>query len=192
MKRKKLTIEIMRDVAAQRGGICLSNRYVKYVTKLLWQCAKGHTWEATPQSIKHGTWCPTCTHNKKLTLEEMQKRAVKRGGKCLSTRYINSDTKLEWECAKGHRWNTTPSSIHRGTWCPFCAGLAKKTIEDMQKLAAQRGGICVSSNYIIIKAKLTWQCAKGHTWQATPSSIQQGTWCPHCYRANRCAYFRLT
>ena len=43
--------------------------------------------------------------------------AKRRGGRCLSTRYLNKDQKLEWECAKGHRWRAALSNIRQhGTW----------------------------------------------------------------------------
>lgn len=38
-------------------------------------------------------------------IEDMQKLAEKRGGKCLSTEYAY--TKLEWECDEGHTWLMT-------------------------------------------------------------------------------------
>ena len=38
----------------------------------------------------------------KISIEEMQEIARKRGGKCLSKKYINAHTKLEWQCANGH------------------------------------------------------------------------------------------
>ncbi|PKM92484.1 MAG: hypothetical protein CVU81_00175, partial [Euryarchaeota archaeon HGW-Euryarchaeota-1] len=43
------------------------------------------------------------------------------GGKCLSTKYINANTKLKWQCKEGHRWEAIPSSIKKGSWCPVCA-----------------------------------------------------------------------
>jgi orotate phosphoribosyltransferase-like protein len=27
---------------------------------------------------------------------------------------------------------------------------------------------------------ITWECMKGHIWEARPNSIQQGSWCPYC------------
>ena len=43
------------------------------------------------------------------------------GGKCLSNEYIDSNAKLEWECADGHRWWQTPHAIKvSGHWCPHC------------------------------------------------------------------------
>jgi len=58
---------------------------------------------------------------KKLNIEEMQKLAKERGGKCLSKKYINNRTKLEWECEKGHIWKATLGTIKRGSWCPICS-----------------------------------------------------------------------
>lgn len=112
----------------------------------------------------------------------MRELANSRGGKCLSNQYTNVDTKLLWQCAKGHVWEATPSSIKSNkSWCPECAGLKKRTIEEMRELAESRGGKCLSDKYVNIKTKLLWQCAKGHTWEAVPGSlITQGTWCPIC------------
>ena len=38
----------------------------------------------------------------KFTIKDMQGIAEARGGKCLSTEYVNSNTHLEWECSEGH------------------------------------------------------------------------------------------
>ena len=55
-----LTVVQMRELAAKRGGQCLSDNYTNARTKLRWKCAQGHEWDAVPHSIKAGTWCPTC------------------------------------------------------------------------------------------------------------------------------------
>ena len=56
----KGTIKEMQRIARKRGGKCLSDTYVNNQTKLLWECAAGHQWEAIPNSIKSGTWCTHC------------------------------------------------------------------------------------------------------------------------------------
>jgi hypothetical protein len=109
----------MQEIAAERGGRCLSTEYVNSSTKLKWECALGHVWEATPQAIKKGKWCVECAGSQ-FTIEAMQKIASERGGKCLSDRYVNTSTKLKWECDKGHTWEATPSVIRKGDWCPEC------------------------------------------------------------------------
>ena len=181
----KLTIDEMREIAEKHGGKCLSDSYINSKAKLLWQCAKGHQWKAIPSSIKRGQWCSKCAGIAKLTIEEMQRIAEERGGKCLSDSYINSKTKLLWECKKEHQWEAKPSNIKSGHWCHVCAGNVKLTIEELHLLAEKRGGKCLSDSYINSKTKLLWQCAKGHQWEAIPSNIKRGQWCWECYQSKK-------
>lgn len=184
--KTKLTIEQMQELARKRGGKCLSNKYLNKDSKLLWECAEGHRWEARPGSIKRGQWCCHCAGTKKGSIEEMQKIAETRGGKCLSTTYVNSNTKLLWECAEGHKFEATPSNVkNRASWCRICsykkrAEIGKLGIEDMQKLASERGGKCLSRNYINSHTKLQWECSEGHKWNMEPVIVRSGRWCPEC------------
>lgn len=62
----EFTIEDMQQVAAFRGGTCLSTQMVKgdWDTPLQWQCAQGHVFTATPRLILlGGHWCPDCFPN---------------------------------------------------------------------------------------------------------------------------------
>lgn len=58
-----------------------------------------------------------------FTIEDMQKAAEFRGGKCLSTSMVKGDwdTQLEWQCAEGHTFMASPRLILLGGhWCPEC------------------------------------------------------------------------
>jgi len=129
-----------------------------------------------------GTWCPFCAGLVKLTIEEMQTIALSKEGLCLSTEYINTGTKLKWKCKRGHVWESVPSSIKKGTWCPVCARNLKDTIMHMKKLASSKRGQCLSTEYINCKTRMKWQCDKGHKWSTVSSHIKNGTWCPVCAR----------
>jgi hypothetical protein len=115
-----------------------------------------------------------------LTLTQMQALARDKGGECLSTKYVNSKTKLRWTCGDGHEWEAVPNSIQQGHWCPHCAGTAPVTLLQMQALARDKGGECLSTAYVNNYTNLRWRCADGHEWEAKPNNIQQGRWCPHC------------
>jgi hypothetical protein len=177
-----VTIKNMQELAKCKGGKCLSTEYLNTNSKLKWQCRHKHTWEAAPANVKKGTWCPHCAKNMPLTLEELQNVAISRGGKCLGKQYVNAQSKISWECSKGHQWKATPANIRQGNWCHQCR---KLTIELMQEIAEERGGKCLSKVYKNIRHPLSWECAKGHRWDTTPSSIRQGTWCPECARKRR-------
>ena len=123
----KHCIEEMRDLAIALSGKCLSVEYLGSKSKLLWQCAQGHCWEARPSSVMQGFWCPACAHNQRLRLSEFQDLAASRGGTCLSHTYANERTQLRWCCAEGHCWKATPGKVKRGSWCPTCANLQKRS-----------------------------------------------------------------
>ena len=58
-----------------------------------------------------------------LDIEDMRQAAEFRGGKCLSESMTKGDlaTKLEWECAFGHRFEASPALILLGGhWCEEC------------------------------------------------------------------------
>jgi hypothetical protein len=122
---EKLLISHAKKVAKNRNGKCLSSKYKNSKSRLKWQCNKGHVWEASIDSVKRGSWCPSCARNKKLTIVDMDKIAKKRGGKCLSDKYVNARTKLKWICKKGHIWEAVPDSIRRGSWCRKCSSNQK-------------------------------------------------------------------
>ncbi len=192
--RRSWTIDDMHQLAAEKNGRCLSSTYINHHTKLIWECQYGHRWNTSPESIIYGRWCPDCSGTKKKTIEDMQQLASKNKGQCLSAAYTNTRTPLRWRCAEGHEWETAPFNIQQGHWCPHCAGTYRPYrrkqatqwhIEDMQALAEEKGGKCLSEVYKSIPFKLTWECQKKHIWEATSSAVIEGCWCPFCARNRR-------
>lgn len=116
---------------------------------------------------------------KKVTIETMQALAKAKGGKCLSAVYINNNTKLKWQCKRGHIWQTKVGHVKAGHWCPTCAS-RKHSIEDMRKLAKSYDGQCLSNSFQNVNIKLKWKCAKDHIWMANPSVVKAGRWCLDC------------
>jgi len=106
--------------AAAKGGAAVTRGRVTAHQSVRWRCAVGHTWTSDPYRLARGTWCPWCT-GRLPTIERMQALAAARDGRCLSDKYIDQDTKLLWECEKGHQWWTRPASVRGGSWCPQCA-----------------------------------------------------------------------
>ena len=179
----KLDLEELKALAKQRGGQCLSKEYINNRTKLRWKCQKRHEWEAAPAHIKNGTWCPICAGNRPNSIEQCKDLARERNGECVSTDYINMHTKLKWRCEKRHEWMATPNSVKRGSWCPYCSGNVKLDLEELKALAKQRGGECLSKEYVNNRTRLRWRCQTGHEWEAAPANVKNGTWCPVCARS---------
>lgn len=141
-------------------------------------------------------WCAECRPN---LPEEKEKRvqylkkakahAEAKGGKCLSTEYINSDKKLLWQCSEKHTpwkstYQNTVGTLNR--WCPECAGQfsPEEQLERAKQYAISKGGQCLSTEYIP-KQKLIWKCREidHQSWLARMSSVinsKNSTWCPEC------------
>ncbi|CAG8743852.1 6791_t:CDS:2 [Gigaspora margarita] len=111
----------------------------------------------------------------------------------------NSLSYLEWRCTKGHEWTASFSSIkYQRSWCPYCAGnirytletaklvafnkgQAKNTLYIAKIVAINKGGDCISNKYINGSSHLRWKCAKGHEWNATLENVKnRDSWCPIC------------
>lgn len=119
-KHPKLNIALFDEIAKKKGGKCLSIMYSNQKTKMFFECKRSHKWYALSGNIQKGKWCPTCSGNRKKTIEEMKELAQQKEGKCLSKVYINSKTKLIWKCKNNHRWLACYSDIKNGSWCQIC------------------------------------------------------------------------
>ena len=179
---RKITIQDACELAIQRNGSCLSITCAGYKDTLKWQCELNHIWKTTYGTINNGSWCPICADTKKrLPLIQLQKLAQKKDGYCLATNYKNNCTPIPWRCNKNHTWLAMVTNIKQGKWCPYCAGNARLSIEQMHKIAEIRGGKCLSIEYINNNIKLLWQCAHNHIWEGRANDIiQKYKWCPIC------------
>lgn len=170
----------MQAIAVKKGGKLLSERYLGSREQLNWSCAEGHTWWASPHTVKSGHWCNRCAGHEAYTLDEVREMARSRGGKCLALNYKNNKEKLPFVCAYGHTWETTSKQIAKGTWCPKCGGTSKYTEKDLYKLALDRDFKYLSGTSYSAGQPVTWECPEGHQWAAVPAFVKAGSGCPYC------------
>ncbi len=73
----ELDAEDMRSAAAFRGGKLISANMKKgdLYTKLRWECADGHRFDASPYTVaKAGHWCPECVKDYVWDFDRLAKR----------------------------------------------------------------------------------------------------------------------
>ncbi len=117
---KKLSIDIMYELADRRGLQFLSSDYQGTNIKHKWKCGKcQYIWKAVPSSIQRNSGCPKCA-GRCQSLETMHKLAKKRGFQFLSSCYKTMNTKYEWKCRDNHVWKASAHHIKGGTGCPYC------------------------------------------------------------------------
>lgn len=168
------------ELVNNKGGKVISDRYINNATNITIECRKEHQWQAAPNKIKLGKWCPKCCNRYPAQAKkDFYKLVQERGGKVLS-KYINTQNKILLECSKGHQWKVIPSNIKSGTWCAKCAHNCPVQSEEIfHKIVKEQGGK-VLGTYINTRTKVLIECSKGHQWEVIAARINQGCWCPTC------------
>ena len=105
-------------------------------------------------------------------------------GKCLDSFYINSRTKMNWECKENHQWQATFHNVYGlNSWCPYCSGNNKHSLNIINEwLVCKPNGKCLSIEYVNNRTAMKWQCGKcNYIWQATWLAVHKdNNWCPKC------------
>lgn len=204
--RRAELFDRVRRTAMDREGECLSKELSPGQTTLKFRCNANHTWETRPYTILAGHWCKECGTVKKninklnQMFERAKNAALLKGGECLSESYDYSGQKLRFRCKCGNEWETRPVDVvkAKGTWCPLCvdtspksmsikdrhdratASSRKNTLERMYLIAKERGGECISTEYLPGQKKLKFSCSCGNIWDVNPAKITGGQWCREC------------
>lgn len=187
-------LERLREAARRRGGECLSPEYLGVMRKHEFRCAEGHVWQARGASVmSNNLWCPRC-HNWPIDratwqadgLARLQAAAAGHGGESLAQEYQGANARYRFRCSRGHEWDARASHVLAGNWCRVCMTLSQRlTLEDAQRIAIERGGQCLSTEYLRCQQKLHWLCHRGHSWHSAFTNIRSGKWCPTCGHMSR-------
>lgn len=184
---KILRLAKAKEYAQNKGGDCLSTEYLGANSKLTWKCSHGHEWDAPTKNVMFGSWCPQCAgyFTKEEGIKRAQQYAISRGGQCLSHEYVNTQTQMLWKCSHGHEWKAKCTDIlNKKTWCSQCEKINRQNKEGLtlaQAYAKERGGECLSTEYIGARKELTWKCANNHIWNSKYKNVVlENSWCPQC------------
>lgn len=169
--------------------------------KRLWQCAKGHTWEATVRnmvrSIDRGTdGCPVCSSHMSnrgrhgTVAEErpdLLADAVDPGE--VGGLTVGSGKVVDWVCRNHDAPHTYKMSVRKraiGQGCPICGHRVIVTgVNDLATLRPDLAGELVDQTQATLvgvgsERLLEWRCSRGHTWTAAVYARVAGNGCPLC------------
>lgn len=121
-KDSEYHLKELRNIAESKGGKLLSTEYKGGKNKLKFSDSKGREFWSRCDQIKSGKWSPYergLGFSNEYYINELKEIAEKRGGKIISTKYVNSRTKLEFEDRNGERFFADSHSIKKGIWSPF-------------------------------------------------------------------------
>lgn len=122
-----LDFQSLKEMMRSYNIECLSDIYSGSFVKLKWRCCCGFIWNEALAYLKNKIVanmhiCRQCHKNsiKKDRLLEMINIAKTFNGNCLSNEYVNSYSKLQFQCKNMHQWWAVPANVKRGSWCQLC------------------------------------------------------------------------
>ena len=168
--------------------------------KVWWKCDKGHEWQSIISHRTQGSGCPFCSGRYAIK----GKNDLQTVNPFLANEWnydknedlkpedftANSTKKVWWKCQIGHEWQAVIESRNSGMGCPYCSG--RYTIKGENDLQTINPSLASEWNYKKnnkltpsdvmpnSRKKVWWKCQKGHEWQATVQSRNQGRGCPIC------------
>lgn len=126
------------------------------------------------------------------TRERLDTLIEMKGGKRLSETGDSVDEKIDVECQNGHIWRVKPASLlYSKSWCKQCkVDERRRGKEEIEEMARERGGECLSASYTNVQTQIRWRCAQGHEFALATRSVLQGSWCPECRRNGKKTPYR--
>lgn len=206
----RTSLDDCQQAAEKRGGRCLSTEYKNANCKVQWRCKYGHIWEASLSKVKQNRWCKICGYessSKKRKFSDAigiaKSIAIDNGGKCISNEYINIDSKLLWKCKNvNHKeWRASLYCVKNlNRWCKGCSADERSRVHKIKRLqvaintAKEKGGRCLSTEYIGKNTKMLWKCSvSSHpSWRTSISVVvNDNCWCPECGNESSSKKMRL-
>lgn len=182
-RKRKINVTFLREYAEQKKGKCHATGYENHSIPLPWECENGHKWDYPWDYVRKGNWCPQCTGKRsrqKWSLEFAKKLGESKGLDCISKKFINCTTNMQWKCKKeGHESWIRPDNLHN-QGCPQCSRNMVSAEVYVEIAEEKKGGLDVST-FKNSSSLARWWCEWGHTWWTKPYWIRiYGRWCPHC------------
>lgn len=151
-------------------------------TKVRWRCGHGHEWtRAIFEVVQAKSRCQGC-RSLGFLHPELASELVRPEDAAVSA---GSNKRVEWRCGEGHTWKTPVASrTLQGTGCPYCVGkraTADNRIAGTHPHLVSQTAEDISAEPPSSVRRVVWNCASGHSWEASISSrAKQGSGCPYC------------
>lgn len=161
--------------------------YVNNHTKIKVKHNKcGNIYKVGPNSFIQGYRCPHCNGGIKKSDKWFEQKVMSLVGNeyAFLDSYVNSATKLKVKHNKcGHIYEVTPNTFLRGSRCPYCAGVAKKTDtqfkQEVYDLVGDEYSILGEYQSVNTKIKMRHTIC-GNIFFPTPKHFLNGSRCPYC------------
>ena len=167
-------------------GYSTLSEYTSAKDFILLKCPNGHTYQIRPDCFKSKqSRCPICRGKCKETNKENFLTKIKSLNITLCEPFDGYMTRIDMRCPVGHKFQTSPYSIMKGTNCPVCAikirGLTRRDGSHLRFInALKNDNYRLTGTFVNTTTSVEVECNKGHSYRALPSSYFVGYRCPVC------------
>lgn len=189
--KKKLTLNQVKDIFAQKSYTLLTEKYVGVMATLRYKCPKGHIEETTLNRFQNDHGCPECDRISRMNisvsniLKEKNYRLIRE----FKVKTVNQNIirKIEFECDKGHigTVNQTTLTSSQTDWmgCKICKSISERNeYNDIFDFFKECGCTLLSKEYKNNKDPLDFVCSCGNTSTIIYSALSRGRRCGACSR----------
>lgn len=191
---KKLTHEFVK-AAFESAGYEMLGEYSGSMSPIEVRCERGHLRQMSWNAFSRGTRCAICSNKAKLTHDFVASQFKLAGYEILDN-YVNSWTKIRFQCPVGHTSQVTWDAFKQGVRCGICN--TSKRNEQIRQVALSRrldhsfvaeqfslAGYEVLSKYVDSGTPIEIRCERGHTHRISWESFKNGNRCGVCAKENR-------
>ncbi len=116
------------------------------------------------------------------SLKRLRGALLPYGFKLLKSNWQGWNAQYRFRCGNGHEISRSGSHLYYHiVACPTCRN--EESLRQLDQLARQAGGRCLSEQYVGRTASYQFVCREGHVFEKTASNLQKGSWCVLCARA---------
>ncbi len=117
---KKLTYKYVKRQFELSNWHLIEDTYINSKTPMKCICPNGHLTSKKYNDLQQNKGCASCCNRERITLYKVNRAFEKEGYTAHIDTYINSSTRFECTCDKGHIYTTFWDNFREGKRCPFC------------------------------------------------------------------------
>jgi hypothetical protein len=182
---KKHTFEYVKNYFEAQGCELLEEEYINAHIQLKYKCKCGNISKIKFNNFQQGQKCIECRRGVRIDYKYVYNYFVK--NRCLLKEkvYIDSKTKMKYECSCGNNSEIVFYNFKRGARCKKCgikkqAEKQKHLYEDVKKCFSDNRCELLEKEYINNYTKMKYKCSCGHNSEIIFANFQAGARCKKC------------
>lgn len=164
--------------------------------QVICRCGKHRSTSWTSLRLRDGCQkCKAGSERRRTTKERLREVIGKYEYSVENKEYTSNKDKIAVLCTNHGKFTTMFNSMQQGHGCRKCGNernanlndLKRMPVEKVKKLVESKGGVLITEKKTKSKEKLDIQCKSGHFFSISLYRIQNGGWCPDCWRIVSCS-----